>query len=1131
MQKHARKPDALALAARKRIAQLSNRRVEPLRQTLDQAGERRLAAGLGKLLRRRVGTREQDVLAHRAGEQVCLLRHVALARAQRRRVHAANIDSRNAHHAARGVPETHEQLAQRRLAAAALAGQMDDGAGGDVEVHVLEHRGFAIGEIDPMGARAREGAKIAAAGNLGRLRRLVEQVEHARTAGERLLQGGAQIRHRDDRPERRHERGGCHERLLGADFAREAKRAGSQHHAHVEREHQPVSGRHEARGAALQLALGLRVGGHTRVQLAGAVGRAPELKRLAQATQTVEHEGVHVPEAIAQLPGVGSRRLRRHPRHRNAHDQVTCQRQQREHRRDGGDEGHHARRDDQRDERRRKRVRVENFEQLHVGGDERNQIALAAALQLRGRQGAQLAEDTVAHECQNLERQVMVANLLAVMQRPAGHAAHRHQHKGRGERRALRQAGGGHERLRAEHGQEDGGEKSRYAKHHGRYHHRDERAHQAHESQHDGKVRAAPRGCDDGRFGSGRRVVARGDVTVRSRRRSGHASASLLGFRREALKLSLLAPQACIGATVFQQLIMRSRFGNRSRGQHVDSIGRGHRRQAMRDHDDRAGFRQLVDDADDGLLAFGIHVGSCLVEDVDGRVMQKRTGESQALTLPSGKVAALLGNRRVEPARCAHETVDAAACQSVPQRVIVGLRISHQQIRAHRAGKQVAGKRHHCHRAGNRGARGLAERHAAKGNRTRKARVAPAQDARKGGFPASRFAHDARERPDRRLEVNLRKHRALPVVGIRHVAAHHVSRRRIDHARALRGLRRIQDGEHLVRHGHAVHSGVEVRPQGTHGDEEVGRQEDDGECGEKRHVARGVLHKRHDDTDCGATIGEDVHDGHRVQLHGQKLHGGAAELLGLIVHALVALGIGLIDFQRGKALQVLQKRAAQIGVGAPVFAHHAAGNLLNGDDGRGDERHAHEQRHGRRQAQGRQAAEQRDGREQRVKQLRKVLAEVAFQLLAALDADLHGLGRGNLFGIGRSHAHELVVHRAAHRPLRGARRSLTRTLGSRKARDTHDDGRGGHARQANLAFHFGSAVHQLPDEQPDGDHHGDIRQQRDPLPRHAGGDIFESLRHHRRQTFAEHGSPLLRDCTQSRLRLSTPAAHAGKFTA
>ena len=300
---------------------------------------------------------------------------------------------------------------------------------------------------------------------------------------------------------------------------------------------------------------------------------------------------------------------------------------------------------------------------------------------------------------------------------------------------------------------------------------------------------------------------------------------------------------------------------------------------------------------------------------------------------------------------------------------------------------------------------------------------------------------------------------------------------------------------------------MEVRPQGAHGDEEVRRQEDDGECGEERHVARGVLHKRHDDADCGAAVGEDVHDGHRVQLHGEQLHGGAAELLGLGVHALVALGVGLVDFQRGEALQVLQKSAAQVGVGAPVLAHHAAGDLLNGDDGCGNERHAHEQSHGRRQAQRRQSAEQRDGGQKRVKQLRKILAEVAFQLLAALDADLHGFRRGNLFRVGRPHAHELVVDRAAHRLLRGACRRLTRALGGREARDAHDDGCGGHARQAHLALGFGGAVYQLSDKQPDGDHHGDVRQQRDPLPRHAGGDVFESLRHHGRQTFAEHGSP------------------------
>ena len=46
VEEDARKADALALAARKRVAQLGNGRVESLRQTVDEGGKRSGAAGI-----------------------------------------------------------------------------------------------------------------------------------------------------------------------------------------------------------------------------------------------------------------------------------------------------------------------------------------------------------------------------------------------------------------------------------------------------------------------------------------------------------------------------------------------------------------------------------------------------------------------------------------------------------------------------------------------------------------------------------------------------------------------------------------------------------------------------------------------------------------------------------------------------------------------------------------------------------------------------------------------------------------------------------------------------------------------------------------------------------------------------
>ena len=113
MQKHTRKPDALTLAARQGVAQFADRRVQSLRQTLDQAGQSRLPTSLDKLIGGGIGLCKRDVVPHRAGEQVRLLRHVAFYVAKGSRVHISDILPGYAYAAIAGIPESHEQLAKR----------------------------------------------------------------------------------------------------------------------------------------------------------------------------------------------------------------------------------------------------------------------------------------------------------------------------------------------------------------------------------------------------------------------------------------------------------------------------------------------------------------------------------------------------------------------------------------------------------------------------------------------------------------------------------------------------------------------------------------------------------------------------------------------------------------------------------------------------------------------------------------------------------------------------------------------------------------------------------------------------------------------------------------------------------
>ena len=353
------------------------------------------------------------------------------------------------------------------------------------------------------------------------------------------------------------------------------------------------------------------------------------------------------------------------------------------------------------------------------------------------------------------------------------------------------------------------------------------------------------------------------------------------------------------------------------------------------------------------------------------------------------------------------------------------------------------------------------------------------------------------------------EHRALPVIGI-HDIAHDDSRMLgIDAARPLLGLGRIQDGEHLLGNRHAVHGRMEKRPQRTHGDEELRRQEHHAKRRIEGDLAVSELHHCRDDARSRAAEGEHVHHGDGVELHGEQAHRGSAEGLSLLVHLTMARLVGLIDLQGGQTLQVLKERAAKIGVGSPIPAHDALGDLLHRNDGDRDQRHANQQGDGGRQAKRRQESEHRKRCQHGIEQLRKILPEIAFQLLATLDAYLHGLACGDMLGIAGAHAHQLVIHLPANRAFRGHRRSNPHALREGQAHHAHrDDGNASARKHRNPAID-GGAVEQPLEEQADKKHKDDVRNERHPLRRHVACDIPQSLRHHRYQPFIEHGAGFL----------------------
>ena len=114
--------------------------------------------------------------------------------------------------------------------------------------------------------------------------------------------------------------------------------------------------------------------------------------------------------------------------------------------------------------------------------------------------------------------------------------------------------------------------------------------------------------------------------------------------------------------------------------------------------------------------------------------------------------------------------------------------------------------------------------------------------------------------------------------------------------RLLVRFRQVEQAEDLVAGCHAVHRDVEKGAELPHRDEEICCQHDDEQCARKRHIVRAELHCRENHAQRRAAIGDQIHDGDGVELHGQHLHGDLAELFGLFVHFVVPGRICLIVF-------------------------------------------------------------------------------------------------------------------------------------------------------------------------------------------------------------------------------------------
>ena len=594
-----------------------------------------------------------------------------------------------------------------------------------------------------------------------------------------------------------------------------------------------------------------------------------------------------------------------------------------------------------------------------------------------------------------------------------------------------------------------------------------------------------------------------GNVHIRFAIGLGMHGAHLFGLTGQRLHLLLLLPQLCIGTAAHSQAAMGSLFHDAALFHHYDVVCPSQRRKAVRDNDHGLLDGKALDAGQDVAFAVGVHVGGGLVEQVDGGVAQKGTGNGQALALATGKVGAAFGNGNVQPALLQHEIVQVALAQRAPQGVIGCVAVTHQQVGANGALEDVCRSRYVGYQAAQGFGADVAQLNAVVAHAAGISHQLAGKQLRQGRFARAAFAGDAHKGVLFDPQVYISQGVAF-TVRVRKPLANDFHLPGFHRFGPLVQVGQAKQGKHLVEHRGGAHGGVKIRPQDAHRQKELHGQQRHRDGSSKRDLARGQLEQGYHDAHRSTAEGEEVHDGNGVQLHTKKAHSGGAEAFGLFVHLQLLCLVCLEQLQRGKRADGLVERLPQVGIGIPVGAHHAARHFHDGNNGDGDKRHAHQQNHGRRHIDEQEQREQGKGRQHRIEQLRQVLAKVHFQLLCALAADLHRLRGGNLLFIGRAQGYQLVVDPFANGSL-AHRRCLRPCV----LRYGHEQEAQHHGRRRNRSplpnrGHIQRIQRQGRQKRGQGKHGHRIADERSPVARNGKHQVLARFGYQLQQSLVEH---------------------------
>ena len=465
--------------------------------------------------------------------------------------------------------------------------------------------------------------------------------------------------------------------------------------------------------------------------------------------------------------------------------------------------------------------------------------------------------------------------------------------------------------------------------------------------------------------------------------------------------------------------------------------------------------------------------------------MQQGAGHGKALPLAAGQVAAALMQGRLQAVLAAAEVGQVHLFQCGPKLGLGGIGLCHAQVCFHRALENGGIVGHQRQGTQALGPLQLFHRHTAQRHAAGVTGAAAGQQRRNGALAAAGLTHQRDKAALRDGQGHVLQNGAVLLVPKGNVLQLQGSLFR--HGLfAIGGFLCCQQFEDFFCRGSTVHGNVEIAAQQPQRQEEICRQQHDGQRGRQAQLTLGKGGHRTDDAQPGPAVGHQVHQGHRIQLHGQHLHGDLAEALGLGVHLLMLPAIGLIDLQGGQALDVFQKAVAQGGVLAPVFCQQLFGKFLHRHDGHGDERHTAQQDDGRPCVHSHQQHEQGDRGQQAVYQLGQVLGKVGVDLFHAFTGQHDHLAGGGGLGVIGAQTGQLVVNVAAQGAL-DVLGSLVAHAGCQQGEHKPERHRA-QAQQKVLPQHPGGehARKGRPHQPGDGPHKDHVAQHAQPLERHVG---------------------------------------------